>query len=115
MIMNIEDLEKLPVYDEVNTKSMRAFLGDEFNVIIDEFKTTTPPLLDALKQAVASGKSEEIIEISHRLKSGSGNLGLSAFSTACQYLEEGLRDGLDLNIEQVIDIIDSQFERILNG
>ncbi|MDH5259721.1 MAG: Hpt domain-containing protein [Gammaproteobacteria bacterium] len=113
--MNLDDIEQLPIFDEISTKSMRTFLGDEFNVIVDEFKTSTPALLVALKLAAENGRHEEIIDISHRLKSGSGNLGLSAFSTVCQYLEEGLRDGLELNIDQIINAIDNQFERIINS
>lgn len=113
--MNLDDIEQLPVFDEISTKSMRTFLGDEFNVIVDEFKASTPALLVALKSAAENALHDEIVDISHRLKSGSGNLGLIAFSTTCQYLEEGLRDGLELNIDQTINAINNQFERILNS
>ena len=113
--MDLGELEKLPVFDEVNTKSMREFLGDEFNVIVEEFKSSTPPLLGVLKNAADEGRIDEVIDIAHRLKSGSGNLGLSAFSTTCQYLEEGLRDGESLDIDQFVNAIGNQFERILNS
>ena len=112
--MDLDEIEKLPVLDEVSTRSMRMFLGDEFNVIMDEFKTSTPPLLATLRMVVESGRIEEVVDIAHRLKSGSGNLGLSAFSGICQYLEEGLRDGQEIDVEQTIDVIERQFERILN-
>lgn len=112
--MNAQEVNALPVFDEEGIASMRSMLGDEFDSIVDEFIQTTPPLIDSLKAAVDGGETDEILSIAHRLKSGSGNLGMKAFYTICEYLEHSMRDGKDIAFADVLGIIDEQFTRISN-
>lgn len=111
--MNREDLNALPVFDEEGIASMRKMLGDEFESIVQEFIDTTPPLIESLQAAVESGQTDQIVSLAHRLKSGAGNLGLSAFFSICEYLEHRMRTGETVSYPETMAIINEQFQRII--
>ena len=110
--MDLDNIDSLPVFDEENTRNMRTMLGDEFDSIVDEFIDTTPPLIEALQNAIAQSDNDEIVNVAHRLKSGSANLGLTAFSTVCRYLEEGTRAGSPLDFDRAMSLVHEQFAKI---
>jgi len=110
--MELENIDQLPVFDEESTANMRSMLGDEFDQIVNEFIDTTPPLIEALSLAIEQGDKEQIIGVSHRLKSGSANLGMMAFSTVCKYIEENMRNGDDVDLHHSLSLLVQQFARI---
>jgi HPt (histidine-containing phosphotransfer) domain-containing protein len=51
------------------------------------YVSDTPPLLDALRQAVTQGDATTVHQAAHSLKSSSGNLGALTLSALCKELE----------------------------
>lgn len=110
--MNLDNIENLPAFDVESTRNMRTMLGQEFDDIVDEFIDTTPQLIQALASAIQHANDDEIISLAHRLKSGSANLGMTAFSMVCKYLEEGMRTGERIDFEKALNLVYEQFDRL---
>jgi len=86
--------------DTVN--SMKEILGDELEEIFVEFKEEIPLYIDRLTAYLEQRKTQELMELSHSVKSSSGNLGFLKLSEICRKIEENLREDHSLNVESEV-------------
>ena len=74
---------------------MRTF-RDEYPDIVDQlvdlFLTSTPPLLDELRDAADSGDDAELRRAAHKLKGSCQNIGATFMATLCRAIETGEGD-----------------------
>jgi len=86
--------------DTVN--SMKEILGDELEEIFIEFNEEIPRYFDQLTTYSEQKKAQELMELSHNVKSSSGNLGFLKLSEICRKIEEILRLDLSANVENEV-------------
>ncbi|TDB27199.1 response regulator [Stenotrophomonas sp. ATCM1_4] len=87
------DVPAMAVLDTTVLDELFEIAGDETGAIIALFLDETPRLVEQLQQAAAMADNERIREISHSLKSSSGNVGAQALSDAARRIEHAARTG----------------------
>jgi len=86
--------------DTVN--SMKEILDDELEDIFIEFKEEIPLYIDQLTTYLDQNNIQELMELSHSVKSSSGNLGFLKLSEICRIIEESLRKDHSANVESEV-------------
>lgn len=81
---DMETFENKSLYKLKDLKAGNQLL---IEVLFDDFKESTPGLLNSLKSAIETADAENIHDISHSLKSVSGTLGATVMSDICMKLE----------------------------
>ncbi|HLE27354.1 MAG TPA: Hpt domain-containing protein [Anaerolineales bacterium] len=85
-----------------------AFLGE----LMDTYFDDTPRLLATIRQAVESGKPEELRRAAHSLKSNSANFGAMTLSRLCKELEEIGKSGAVARAGERLPGIEAEYERV---
>jgi histidine phosphotransfer protein HptB len=75
------------VIDEELLEGLRDIMEDEFDDLIDSFKTEAESLLVEIGGAIDSGNHDVLFTSSHSLKSSSGNIGAIALAETARQLE----------------------------
>ena len=91
---------------------LREVMGDDFNLLIDTFIEDATLRLNRLKQHYTVMDIDDIRREAHSLKGSSSNIGALGFSQLCFVLEEQCRNGSADGIEQRINAMSSEFERV---
>jgi signal transduction histidine kinase/CheY-like chemotaxis protein len=81
------DVEQLKSYMDLDPT------GDFLRSVVNAFTGSSGQTLSNLKEAVAAGNAADVAALAHRLKGGSGTVGLRAASMICARLEELGRSG----------------------
>lgn len=79
------------------------------DLLVCVFISSTPPIIQSLKEAWAKNDIEATAKHAHKLKSSAANLGLSGLSHLCQTIEQGLKAGAVLDYDHLIAKIDSYY------
>lgn len=90
-------------YNEIDlsvTAELRDILGDELDMLYQEFIDQSSDLLVKLQSAAMAADLGAVVGIAHQLASSAGNLGFLPFSQCARALENGCRIG---EISQPID------------
>ena len=69
---------------------MRTFRDDYPDIVdqlVDLFLSSTPPLLDELRDAAAGGDRDELKRAAHKLKGSCQNIGATFMATLCRSIE----------------------------
>ena len=74
--------------DAATFAELQAAAGAEFvSELIDTFLEEAPPMLDALRDSLASGQAETFRRAAHSLKSNAGTFGALALASMARELE----------------------------
>jgi HPt (histidine-containing phosphotransfer) domain-containing protein len=83
--------ESTPALDPEVLSELRQFQGEgEPDIVLElaeAFEFETPPLLEALREAVSEGQPEQLKRAAHNLKGSSNNLGAHMMATLSAELE----------------------------
>ena len=80
-------------------------------LIVDAFLTSTPPLLERLREAAGRGDPNGLRENAHALKSGSGTVGARNLAGLCKELEHAARQGAVPDAEEQVAAIREEYKR----
>ena len=80
-------------------------------LIVDAFLTSTPPLLERLREAAGRGDPNGLRENAHALKSGSGTVGARNLAGLCKELEHAARQGAVPDAEEQVAAIREEYRR----
>ncbi|RMG34970.1 MAG: response regulator [Gammaproteobacteria bacterium] len=74
-------------------QELREVMGEDFANLLHTYLETSPALVQALSEAVASRDTQAMIIPAHSLKSSSGNMGAARLSVVARELEVAAREG----------------------
>ena len=108
----------MPESDVVDRAALNTLLaamgGDEsfLSELIDTYFADTPQLLTAMRQAIETGKAEELRRAAHSLKSNSANFGAMAMATMCKELEEMGKNGTMAGVPERLTNLEAEYEKV---
>jgi CheY-like chemotaxis protein len=90
--------------DEARMRTFREEYPEIVDQLVELFSAGSPPLIDALRDAVATGDADALRRGAHKLKGSCQNIGATWMATLCRTLETGEADA-----ETVIGDLDAAF------
>jgi HPt (histidine-containing phosphotransfer) domain-containing protein len=91
---SIDQLEKLPIYDQTLIDSYRSFSSEGTNDflrnIINLFLDSTPKLLTQIDGAISTSNETELKHLAHKLKGSVANFGAKRMVMLCEWMERSL-------------------------
>lgn len=110
---NILDLDQEPILDPAAFDESREFLGNEadevINGVIEAFQRRTPEMLQAMRQALASGERQKLQLAVHTLKGFSGTVGARRIQTLCAHLEKSADGAGASELLPLLERLDEEF------
>src|SRR6266581_254632 len=111
-----ERAEPGPALDLAVLAELRQFQGEGEPDIVQElaeaFQFETPPLLEALHQAVAEGQPEQLKRAAHNLKGSSNNLGARTMATLSAELETIGKNGTVQGAAELVTRLEQEYLRV---
>jgi CheY-like chemotaxis protein len=108
--------DSMPALDSTVLAELRQFQGEGEPDIVQElaeaFQLETPPLLETLRQAVATGQAEQLKRAAHNLKGSSNNLGALKMAALSAELEAIGRQGTVEGTAELIICLEREYERV---
>lgn len=104
----------LPSLDEEVVRPLKELLGDSFNELINDFIDSFPAKLEQLKTASSTDNVDQMLQISHTLKSSSGSFGFTRLFKRLEHLEFQARNKNLVDHASQVDLIDEEFKFIHN-
>src|SRR5436305_6504313 len=105
-----------PALDPTVLAELRQFQGEGEPDIVWElaeaFAFETPPLLETLRQAVASGQPEQLKRAAHNLKGSSNNLGARTMAALSAELEIIGKNGTVERAEELVTRLEQEYQRV---
>ncbi|HCI80769.1 MAG TPA: hypothetical protein DHW02_13880 [Ktedonobacter sp.] len=105
-----------PALDPAVLAELRQFQGEDEPDIVQElaeaFELETPPLLEALHQAILEGSPEQLRRAAHNLKGSSSNLGARGMTVLCAELEALGKGGTVEGAEALIASVEQEYQRV---
>ncbi|MDA0179838.1 response regulator [Solirubrobacter phytolaccae] len=98
--------------DEARIAALRTEFGPALDEFVELFLSTTPPLLDELRQAVDRGDEEAIRRTAHNVKGSCRNVGAEAMTVIATRLEQ-TREPAD--VEALVDAFARTGEALLRA
>ncbi|MGK0500572.1 MAG: chemotaxis protein histidine kinase CheA [Oceanicoccus sp.] len=99
---------------------LKMLMGDEFPLLVETFSNDSIVRIEAIKEAVATAKCEDIRRAAHSFKGSAGNMAALKLTELCHSLEElahaGVTDGCDTlrqGIEQEYDHVKAALQGLL--
>ncbi len=81
--------------------------------LIDSYLSLTPPMLTEMRRHLAAGDRGALKSVAHKMKSGSGQMGLARLSDLCGDLQSASAgERADLNLQDQVQLIETEFRRI---
>jgi CheY-like chemotaxis protein len=85
---------------------------DVFKDLLALFRADAPPLLSAMRTAVAEGDAQKLKASAHSVKGAAANLGARTLAALCAELEKIGRDGSVQGTEALLAELEPQFQRV---
>ena len=108
--------EATPVLNPAVLAELRQLQGEGEPDIVQElaqaFQYETPPLLQALHQAVAGGQPEQLKRAAHNLKGSSNNLGARTMATLAADLEALGKNETVEGAAELITRLEHEYQRV---
>ena len=101
------------VLDPAAIANLRELVGDDpkaLSGLVEDFLTETPPLLDALRAAVAGGDTGQVHRATHTLKSIGATFGAMAMADLCRRAES--HAGAPAEMAPVVAAIAAEHDRV---
>jgi CheY-like chemotaxis protein len=109
-----EDL--MPALDPTVLAELRQFQAEGEPDIVQElaeaFQLETPPLLEALRQAVSEEQPEPLRRAAHNLKGSSQNLGARTMAALSAELETLGKHGTVAGAEELVTRLEQEYQRV---
>jgi PAS domain S-box-containing protein len=106
----------LPALDSKVLAELRQFQAEGEPDIVQElaeaFQFETPPLLQALRQAVTEGQPEQLRRVAHNLKGSSHNLGAGTMATLSAGLETIGKRGTIEGAAELVARLEQEYQRV---
>lgn len=83
----------LAILDKTMVDELRVLMEDEFTAILHNYLDVTPKLLGELEVAIANSRQDDVVRVSHRLKSSSAQIGAAKFAALTKDIEHYARAG----------------------
>lgn len=98
---------------EIETlREMKRAFGPRFAIIVEEYRSSLPGKLAAMRDAADMGAPEVVATVAHRLAGGSASLGAIEVSALCRSLETQCSEGeVPVNWQEQLDHISSACEK----
>ena len=109
--MTLSETRDMPSVDIETYQGLALMLNDEFYDIVSQFFNETPEKISTMCEALSNNNLELAKNISHQLKSASGNLALSALSNAFNVIEISIINGSHVDSIEARQVVTSEFER----
>ena len=87
------DGASLAILDKAMVDELRGLMEDEFSSLVHNYLDVTPKLLGELEVAIANGRQDDVMRVSHRLKSSSAQIGAAKFAALTRDIEYFARAG----------------------
>jgi len=111
-----EQAELGPALDPTVLAELRQVQGagepDIVQELAEAFQFETPPLLEALRQAVAEGQPEQLKRAAHNLKGSSHNLGARTMAALSAELETIGKSGTVEGVAELVTRLEQEYQRV---
>ena len=108
--------ESTPALDPAVLAELRQFQGegkpDIVLELVEAFQFETPPLLEALRQAVAEGQPEQLKRAAHNLKGSSNTLGARTMAALSTELETIGKHGTVEKAAELVTRLEREYQRV---
>jgi PAS domain S-box-containing protein len=108
--------ESTPALDLAVLAELRQFQGEgEPDIVlelVEAFQFETPPLLEALRQAVAEGQPEQLKRAAHNLKGSSNTLGARTMAALSTELETIGKHGTVEKAAELVTRLEREYQRV---
>lgn len=101
--------------DQNIIRQLRELRDDLLLKIIELFRSSTPSLLQQLKDAAAIRNADSLYKTAHNLKNSAANLGLTDLAAACRDCEAKARQGQLEDVDQHLADIESIYSLSLQA
>jgi HPt (histidine-containing phosphotransfer) domain-containing protein len=91
---------------------------DPLGLVVEQFLSVMPGLLEQLREAGRAGRAEETRSIAHSLKSSSAMVGARRLSSLLREIETAAREGAaDRSLQRIEDVVEEygRVERALTA
>jgi PAS domain S-box-containing protein len=109
-------VQAAPALDPAVLSELRQFQGEGEPDIVQElaeaFQFETPPLLEALRQAIVEGQPEQLKRAAHNLKGSSNNLGARTMAALSAELEAIGRNGTIERAAELVTHLEQEYQRV---
>jgi signal transduction histidine kinase/DNA-binding response OmpR family regulator len=96
-----------------NIRALSATNGDALlERVLQAYLKDTPPHLQALRQALAAGDTEQLRKTAHSLKSSSANVGALTLSQRCKDLEQLVRSNTTAGAAELLADMERSFQAV---
>ncbi|GAC1620994.1 MAG: hypothetical protein NVS4B7_12950 [Ktedonobacteraceae bacterium] len=113
---NARQKEAVPVLDPAVLSELHQFQGEGERDIVQElaeaFQFETPPLLEALREAVSNKQPEQLKRAAHNLKGSSSNLGAQTMTALCATLEAIGKNGSVERAAELLPRLEQEYQRV---
>ncbi|MDJ0554720.1 MAG: response regulator [Microcoleaceae cyanobacterium MO_207.B10] len=105
------ELQIKPMLDFSFLESIKNIGGEELlNEIIEEYISSSPDRLKAIRDAIATDDPKELRMLAHNLRSSSGNLGGVSLGKICNQLENLGRSGTTAGAAELFPLLQIEYE-----
>ncbi len=110
------EVQAAPALDPAVLSELRQFPGEGEPDIVQElaeaFQFETPPLLEALRQAIVEGQPEQLKRAAHNLRGSSNNLGARTMAALSAELEAIGKNGTVAGAAEVVARLEQEYQRV---
>ena len=109
-------VQAAPALDPAVLSELRQFPGEGEPDIVQElaeaFQFETPPLLEALRQAIVEGQPEQLKRAAHNLRGSSNNLGARTMAALSAELEAIGKNGTVERAAELVTHLEQEYQRV---
>ncbi len=110
------EVQAAPALDPAVLSELRQFPGEGEPDIVQElaeaFQFETPPLLEALRQAIVEGQPEQLKRAAHNLRGSSNNLGANTMAALSAELEAIGKNGTVERAAELVTHLEQEYQRV---
>ena len=107
-------MDNIPSIDMTVANELRDLLESGFNPIIIEFKDEIITYKSDLDKFNSTTDIDNLIILSHTIKSSSASLVFMRISEYCRQIEEGLRQNPELDVTSIIQHCHTEFDCLID-
>ena len=104
------------IIDQATFAGLLDSLGgdvDFLSELVEAYVTSSPELMDSMRQAIASGEAPALQRAAHSLKTGSASFGAVAFAARCKALEDMGKAGEFAGTESKVAALEAGYAEVV--
>lgn len=98
--------------DEAALNELREIMGDDFRLLIDTFIGDSKLRLDAIKDAIVRGDSNELRSAAHSFKGSALNLSAGKLTALCKTLEQMGRNNEMNEAKDILNAAEEEYKAV---